>query len=199
MTEEGRRLEAVLFASGHPMEDDVLAKALGWTHMELERQLEIYEEACRERGFMLTRERAGWVLLTRPDYAQDVERALAGRTRELSTAALETLAAIAYFEPVERSFVDHLRGVRSERSLLVLEEEGLIEEAGRGSGPGRPVLWRTTAEFRRRFGLDDGLPALPEDLMSEARSLRARPVGESEAGASEGAMDGHADSEGVAP
>jgi|GEM_PF-1232495 len=176
MTEDERRLEAVLFAGGRPLDEEALAHALGWTRIELESHLERYRASLAGRGFHLVREEDGWVLLTRPEYAEDVARALSTRRRELSRAALETLSAVAYFEPVERSFVDRIRGVRSERSLLILEEEGLIEEAGRGSGPGRPLLWRTTPEFRRRFGLLDGLPELPPELIEEAAALRSRPM-----------------------
>lgn len=177
MTKDLERLEAVLFALGHPIADDDLSRALGWTRVQLERQLEDYAGETAERGFFLSREQEGWILLSRPEHAEAIARAKGGYRRELGMAALETLAAIAYFEPVSRSFVDRLRGVKSERSLAILEEEGLIAEVGRGEGPGRPHLWATTAEFRRRFGLgSEPLPELSAEMVAEAESLRPRPL-----------------------
>jgi len=182
MTKDLEKLEAVLFALGHPIGEDELARALGWTRVELQRHLEDYARETADRGFFLTRENDGWIVLSRPEYADAVARALGGYRRELGMAALETLAAVAYFEPVSRGFIDRVRGVKSERSLALLEEEGLVSEAGRGEGPGRPHLWATTAEFRRRFGLDGkGLPEIPEAIRQEAEELRPRPLGAGEA------------------
>lgn len=170
-------LEAVLFAAGVPLMEADLARALEKPEVEISILLEDYQPQTVNRGFLLLREAEGWILVTRPEHAEAVSRALGARKREMSMAALEALSAIAYFEPIERSFVDRLRGVRSERSLALLEEEGLIEEAGRGSGPGRPVLWRTTEEFLRRFGVrtKDELPPLDPEILLQAQAAKGRP------------------------
>ena len=107
----------------------------------------------------------GWQLLTRPDYAEAIERAqFALRPRRLSPAALETLAIIAYRQPVGRLEVDEIRGVDSGAVIDKLLERGLIEIVTRGEGLGRPLLYGTTPQFLETLGLKDleELPRLEE-------------------------------------
>ena len=116
----------------------------------------------------------GWQILTRPEYTEAVERAqLASRPARLSGAALETLAIIAYRQPIGRSEIEEIRGVGAGAILKSLHERGLIEVLGRGEGMGRPLLYGTTPHFLEQLSLRhlDELPRA-EEL---AVALRANP------------------------
>jgi len=96
----------------------------------------------------------GWQILTRPEYTEAIERAqLARRPQRLSAAALETLAIIAYRQPIERGEIEEIRGVGAGAVLKSLHERGLIDIVGRGEGLGRPLLYGTTAAFLEQFAL----------------------------------------------
>ncbi len=166
MDDDLKALEAVLFAADQPLGRAELARALGSSELELADRLERYRLEVAGRGFMLQEEPEGLILLSRPEFSSAVAASQSRQSRTLSMASLETLAVIAYRQPVTRSVIERLRGVRSERSLALLEEEGLIAEAGHLKAPGQPVLWRTTEEFRRRFNLRSAsdLPALSEEM-----------------------------------
>lgn len=161
-----RALEAILFAADHPLSEPELARALGCSELELAGRLERYRPEVAERGFMLQAEPEGLMLISHPDFSKAVSASRRRQSRSLSMASLETLAVIAYRQPVTRSVIERLRGVRSERSLALLEEEGLIVEAGHLDTPGQPTLWRTTEDFRRRFNLrsESDLPPLSEEM-----------------------------------
>jgi segregation and condensation protein B len=107
-------------------------------------------------------------LTTAPELAQDIERFLnLETTSRLTQAATEVLAIIAYEQPVTRPQIDSVRGVNSDSPLRTLLRHGLIEEAGRLSGPGRPILYQTTSEFLQYFGLntlEEMPPLVPFDL-----------------------------------
>lgn len=161
-------VEALLFASPEPLSDGELARLTGWEPRQVAAAVAMLERRLAEdptRGLCLVRVNNGSQLATRPDFAP-----LLARLREprppapLSRAALETLAIIAYKQPVTRAEIDHLRGVRSESALQSLQDRELIEEAGRADGPGRPILYRTTEKFLHWCGLNslDDLPPLPE-------------------------------------
>lgn len=153
MTPLLRRLEALLFAAGRPLPEHELAAALGVRLLDLPALLDQYRAQLTDRGFELSVSEAGVTLLPAVDLQETVARALRRMPDRLTAPVLEVLAVVARYQPVDRSTIERIRGVRSDRSLAVLEEEGLIEVAGRGEGPGRPVLWRTTPEFLLRFGL----------------------------------------------
>jgi segregation and condensation protein B len=155
-----------LFASPDPVTVDELAAILSIpasTVQSLLLELE-KEYADPERGFFLERVGGGVRLCSKPQYAPYVE-ALGQTTRpgQLSQAALETLAIIAYRQPITRPEIEAIRGVRAESAIASLIDRGLIEEKGRSDGPGRPILYGTTQEFLIRFGLDSlaSLPPLP--------------------------------------
>lgn len=121
------------------------------------------EYAHEERGFFLERVGGGVRLCSKPEYAPYVEAL--GRTARpgsLSQAALETLAIIAYRQPITRPEIEAIRGVRAESAIASLLDRGLIEEKGRSDGPGRPIRYGTTREFLVRFGLQSlaDLPAI---------------------------------------
>lgn len=151
-----RDLEALLFVSDEPVASVVLAQAL-----ELERRDvdELCEELARSyevrrAGVVLRNIAGGWRLTTNPDAAPVVERyVLASRHARLTKAALETLAIVAYKQPVTRHQISAIRGVNSDGVLRALIDRGLVAEVGREEGPGRPMLYGTSPEFLERLGL----------------------------------------------
>ncbi|HFC10101.1 MAG TPA: SMC-Scp complex subunit ScpB [Chloroflexi bacterium] len=155
------RLEALLFAAPEPVTVRRLAQALGISLAETEAALQRLESALQTRGIRLQRHRDRWQLTTAPELGTLVADFLGlEATHRLSRAALETLAIIAYRQPVTRPQVDAIRGVSSDGVLRSLLNKGLIEEVGRSEGPGRPILYGTTALFLETFGLPS-LAALP--------------------------------------
>jgi segregation and condensation protein B len=156
--ELARALEAILMVAVEPVPCGLLAELL-------EEPVDRIEEACarlaaayeaEQRGFVLARVAGGYRYQTRPDLAPYVERfANRGVSHRLSTAALETLAIVAYRQPVSRAQIAALRGVHVDGVVRLLEQRGYIEAVGRAEGPGLPILYGTTALFLERLGLDD--------------------------------------------
>ena len=131
-----------------------------------------------DHGVDLVEIAEGWQFLTRPEYAEPIERAqFALRPRRLSPAALETLAIIAYRQPVGRIEVDEIRGVDSGAVIDKLVERGLIEITSRGEGLGRPLLYSTTSQFLEILGVKstDELPRLDELSVSLRPPAPAEP------------------------
>jgi segregation and condensation protein B len=160
-----RPLEAVLFVADEPLSSTVLAQLIEADRRTTEALLEKLAERYRRAwsGLSLRRVAGGWRLYTHPDAAPVVERfVLSSRHSRLTRAALETMAIVAYKQPVTRHQVAAIRGVDSEGVLKALVERGLLTEVGRDEGPGRPVLYGTTPEFLERLGLDSvsDLPSL---------------------------------------
>ena len=155
-------LEALLFVSGEPLPAERMARVLGVPEAVVRDALQRLAAACRApgRGLELVEVAGGWQLVTRPEYARAVEELLRPRRQALSRAALETLAIIAYRQPVTRAEIEAIRGVQSEAGLRTLLERGLIREVGRKEAPGRPILYGTTPLFLQQFGLRD-LSELP--------------------------------------
>jgi segregation and condensation protein B len=117
------------------------------------------------RGFVLRRVGGGWRMYTDPGAAEYVEAfVLHGRSGRLSQAALETLAIIAYKQPVTRGAISEIRGVDADAGVRNLLNRGLVEEVGREETPGQPTLYGTTSSFLEKLGLDSlaDLPALPD-------------------------------------
>jgi segregation and condensation protein B len=120
----------------------------------------------------------GWQILTRPEYTEAIERAqLAARPQRLSGAALETLAIIAYRQPIGRAEIEEIRGVAAGSILKSLQERGLIDVVGRGEGLGRPLLYGTTSLFLEHFAIRhlDELPRA-EELAVALRQPAQQPV-----------------------
>lgn len=156
-------LESVLFVAAEPAPLDRLRSALGCSAAEIEGALATLAESLGGRGIRLQRSGEGVQLVSAPEYAAAVEKFLGIQSSgKLSAAALETLAIVAYRQPVHRLQIEEIRGVSSERVLRSLIAQGLIQEVGRASGVGRPVLYGTTDEFLQRFGLGsiEELPTL---------------------------------------
>jgi segregation and condensation protein B len=161
------RIEAILFVAGEAVSLKDMAKALAVGEKELKTALEEIgsEYDYEQRGFMLKRFGDKVQLATRPLYAEDVLRLLQPvQQQSLSQAAMETLAVVAYKQPVTRAEVEQIRGVKCDYSLQSLTTKGLIAEAGRKDTIGRPILYATTDTFLSHFGIAtlEDLPPLPE-------------------------------------
>jgi segregation and condensation protein B len=162
-TADTRALEAVLFVSDEPLTPAVLSQALEMDRATVEALCEqlVRDLEARDAGVVLRNVAGGWRLFTAPDSQPIVERfVLSSRQARMTKAALETLAIVAYKQPVTRHQVSAVRGVNSDGVLRALVDRGLIAEAGRDEGPGRPLLYATTPAFLERLGLSS-LAALP--------------------------------------
>lgn len=160
-------LEALLFASGSAEEVPTLAAALGWSLSDVKRGLDALDRQLRDgrRGVLLQRVGDTVQLVSAPRFGQPIARLLGmERTVKLSSAALETLALVAYRQPATRSEIEAVRGVDSSGVLATLVARELIEARGRRSTPGNPVEYGTTPGFLQFFGLTslDELPPLSD-------------------------------------
>jgi segregation and condensation protein B len=183
-----RTLEALLFLSPEPVSVDELADAAQADEDAVRRALAELAEALGGRGVVLREVAGGWALASHPDAEEAARRLLARpRTSALTPAQAETLAIVAYLQPVSRPEVARIRGVASESATSALTERGLIEESGRSQFGA--VLYRTTPLFLKLFGLrsTDDLPdpAQWDPSPEEAGALRERLLraGEQRAGA----------------
>lgn len=160
-------IEALLFVTDEPVGTIQLADMLEVEPAEAERALvELREQFAEDnRGVQLREVAGGWRLYTHPAYHELIEQyVLSWDTRKLSQAAMETLAIVAYLQPVTRSGVASVRGVNSDSSINSLVEKGLVREAGNADAPGNPTLYATTRAFLEKFGLRSvaDLPDLDE-------------------------------------
>ncbi len=188
--EDGRdRVEALIFAAEEALDEEKLAELLGFGVDEvlacIHRLNEDYTDS--RRSFRLKRLAGGWQLVSRSRYGEDIRRLLKVQVRHrLSRAALETLAVIAYKQPITKSEVESLRGVASDGVLKTLLDRRLVVIRGRSKAVGKPLLYGTTREFLEYFGLEDlkEMPRLKEikELMagrdSGEENLPAIPVNE---------------------
>lgn len=163
-------IESLLFVSGEPL-------SMRELHNNLEIPVKIIESVINEmvkdyeeenRGIKLISINGGYQLVSKPQNSDSVQKLLKKNKRQsLSQASLESLAIVAYKQPITRVDIDEIRGVKSESALQRLIERDLIREIGRLEVPGRPILFGTTEEFLRQFELK-GLDELPSlDLYSE--------------------------------
>jgi segregation and condensation protein B len=179
-----RALEAVLFVAAEPVSSTVLAQLLDSDRAAVEgalaRMSEEYERTGS--GIVLRNVAGGWRLFSNPSASPVVERfILSSRHARLTKAALETMAIVAYKQPVTRHQVAAIRGVNSDGVLGALVDRGLLEEVGRDEGPGRPLLYGTTPEFLERLGLASigDLPSLAPLLEEPERQDASADVAES--------------------
>ncbi len=153
-------LESVLFVADEPVELASLARIADARQEDVSRALDALAGDCQARGVRLQRTGSAYQLVTAPEAAPYVERFLGvDEDHRLSHAALETLAIIAYKQPITRPAIEAIRGVNCDRALASLRARGLITEVGRAGGAGRPYLFGTTFRFLEYFGLEK-----PEDL-----------------------------------
>ena len=156
------KLEAILFVAAEPVATGQLAAALDVSSSVIERGLNELDASLTDRGLRLQRHAGRVQLTTAPQLAEVIERFLGlEATSHLTRAALETLAIIAYQQPVTRPQIDAIRGVNSDSMLKSLLNKGLVLESGRADGPGRPILYSTTPEFLQHFGLNSILEMPP--------------------------------------
>lgn len=165
-------IESVLFAAGEAVHADKLAEILETDVKTVHEQVKALEEFYLEnkRGFAVIEIDGGYQICTRPEYYTYVQ-AMAGMKRQqgLSGAAFEALSIIAYNQPVTRAAIEFVRGVNSDGAVQRLVERGLVEERGRLDAPGKPILYGTTQEFLRMFGLGtlEDLPEVEQELPEE--------------------------------
>ena len=168
----GAAIESLLFVSGRPLERAELRKLLDVDDARLTAGLQAleYDLTSQGRGIRLQRLGEQVQLVTAPENARYVA-ALLGlpMTAKLTSAALETLAVIAYRQPITRSQIESVRGVNSDRALASLIQYGLVAEIGRAQTVGRPALFATTSEFLQQFGLTS-LEQLPGVFAGEQQS-----------------------------
>lgn len=166
-------LEGVLFAAGmEGLSDAEIARVFFVDEASVADLCERLAARQEAEGRMLRviRSAQTWQLVAHPALAPYLhDLALAPAPAALSAAALETLAIIAYKQPIARSGIEYLRGVKSDRAISTLIARGLIDEVGRAEGPGRPILYGTTKDFLDHFGLNssDDLPPLEEHGVSD--------------------------------
>ena len=167
-------IEAILFASGEPIEIYRLSEASRVEACTLPSVIRLLNERYEDcgSGSCIKKLDSSFQMCTREEFAPQVRAALeTKRTAPLSNAAMEALTIIAYNQPVSKGFVENVRGIDSSSVINNLVEKGLVEEAGRLDVPGKPIVYRTTAVFLRSFGLSSvaDLPPLPgqSDLVLE--------------------------------
>lgn len=164
-TEAQRAIEAVLMVAEEPMPPHLLAQLLEISPARVEELCDELAAAyeAEDRGFVLVRVAGGYRFQSHPDLAPYVERfVLEGQSARLSGPALETLAIVAYKQPVSRAQISAIRGVNVDGVIRTLSQRGYIDEVARDPGPGQAVLYGTTPLFLEKLGLDsiDDLPPL---------------------------------------
>ena len=162
-------LESLLFVASEPVDVATLSQALNQSSKETRKVLSLLADELEStgRGIRLQEGPEGITLVSAPEYASAVENFMGiASNRKLSRSALETLSIIAYRQPTTRGQIEHIRGVGADSAIATLRLRGLIEPAGRASGPGRPLLFRTTQKFLSHFGLSKAsdMPALPDHI-----------------------------------
>lgn len=157
-------IECILFAAGDPISIRELSEMVEINDKRLKRIIEEMNEDYRDnsRGLYIVEFNNKYQLSTKPEYGSYVKKLIKPEGRQnLSQAAMETLAIVAYRQPITRVDIDELRGVRSDRAIATLLEKGLIKEAGRMDTVGRPILYGTTEDFLKYFGFKN-IKELPE-------------------------------------
>jgi segregation and condensation protein B len=162
-----RAIEAILMVAEEPVSPGLLGELLEIPPSEVEAVCAELAEAyaSEERGFLIARIAGGYRFQSHPELAAYVERfVLEGQTARLSAAALETLAIVAYKQPISRSQIAAIRGVNVDGVMRTLQQRNYVSEVGRDPGPGQAVLYGTTPVFLEKLGLDslDQLPRLGE-------------------------------------
>jgi segregation and condensation protein B len=159
VTPLAKLLEAALFSSAHPILLSDLKSMIADNEVSGDDVTQALHELRMHydddgHGVELIEVAGGWQILTRPEFTETIERAqLAARPQRLSAAALETLAIVAYRQPIGRAEIEEIRGVNCGQMLKSLHERELIEVVGRGEGMGRPLLYGTTPGFLEQFAL----------------------------------------------
>ena len=164
LSDNQRGIEAILFAAGEPVGAERMALAMGIDVETVHREARVLMDqlSFQRRGLRIVALEDAYQMVSAGEQAELITRALETRKPpKLSASALETLTVIAYYQPTTKAFVEQIRGVDSSYTISNLMNKKLIEEQGRLSVPGRPILYGTTPDFLRTFGLSS-LEELPE-------------------------------------
>lgn len=180
-----RAIEAILFAAGERMELSRLAFALSTDSADVEAAADKLANlyAYERRGIRILKLEKGYQMVSSGEMADYVTKALETRKPpKLSASQLETLTVIAYYQPATKAMVEQIRSVDSAYSVAALLNKKLIEEAGRLNVPGRPILYRTTPDFLRTFGLSslEELPPIDKIAFGEPIEIVEEPVQEAQ-------------------
>ena len=193
MSELTSAFEAVLFSGGEPQSIDRFSQVFDITPEKVVKVMEALEKRLNEQksGLELLRLDNTYQLATKAEYADYIQKTFDIRRRTpLSPAALEVLAVVAYNQPVTKSFIEQVRGVDCSGVVTTLVEKGLIEERGRLELPGKPLLYGTTKNFLRCFGINDlsELPPLPKNENAEESTAEQIPLDEETAAETSGSV-----------
>jgi segregation and condensation protein B len=182
-----RSIEAVLFVASEAISIKALAKLTGAEEADVTVALQHIDEDFAERGIVLREVAGGYRFASSPAARASVEAYLLPPKNNLSPAALETLAIVAYNEPVTKAQIEEIRGVSADSVIATLTDRRFIVESGRRESPGRPLLYKTTSDFLEAFGLNslDDLPAVDLDALQprEVELPMTQPLNDQEAGA----------------
>jgi segregation and condensation protein B len=177
-------IESILFVADDPVEIPALGRVTGRREEDVTNALEEIAADYQGHGLRIQRTGSAVQMVTAPEAAPFVEQFLGvDEDQRISHAALETLAIIAYKQPISRGVIEAIRGVNCDRALASLKARGLVTEVGRASTAGRPYLYGTTFRFLEHFGLEnpDDLPPLPEMPLGQELRDRSQELGETEA------------------
>ena len=193
MSELTSAFEAVLFSGGEPQSIDRFSQVFDITPEKVVKVMDALEKRLNEQksGLELLRLDNTYQLATKAEYADYIKKMFDIRRRTpLSPAALEVLAVVAYNQPVTKSFIEQVRGVDCSGVVTTLVEKGLIEERGRLELPGKPLLYGTTKNFLRCFGINDlsELPPLPKNENAEESTAEQIPLDEETAAETSGSV-----------
>ena len=172
------KIEGLLFVAPGPVTISQISSSLEITNNEVEKVIEGLSARYGESGGLCIQNHKGRIqITTKPGLSPVIEKFLGLQaTSRLSKAGIETLAIIAYKQPITRPRLDDVRGVNSDGVIKSLLSKGLIEELGRGEGPGRPIIYGTTTEFLQYFGMASltDLPPLGIDTENEAQEIQEK-------------------------
>ena len=182
-------LRSILFVAGEGVEKEYLAEKLDITMKELEKAVCALEEECSgDNGLHLIRYKNKIQLSSNPNFADYISDVLSPvREKSLTRAALETLAIIAYKQPVTKGEIEAVRGIKCDRVIEGLAKKGLVAEVGRSDAVGRPILYGTTDEFLKQFGFEtlkelpgiediEGIMAEEDQMVSDMDSSYAQQI-----------------------
>ena len=162
-------LECLFFVASEPLQLNQLAEISGFEVADIQGAIEQLQQDYSDRGFKLRQIAGGWQFMTDPEYAPLIEKLYRPKFQQLSIPAMETLAIIAYKQPITRAEISEIRQVSVDGVMYTLMDKKLIKEVGRLDVPGKPILYGTSDEFLSFFGINslDELPELVhgEDMM----------------------------------
>lgn len=170
-----RILECLLFVAAEPITCKQMAEITGYANSAIKIAVSELKDEYSGKGFELKQIAGGWQFMTKPEYSGYIEKLYRPKFQQLSAAAMETLAIIAYKQPITKAEISDIRQVAADSVVANLLDKKLIKEVGRVDIPGRPILYGTTDDFLRFFGINSiqDLPALPENGSEQQGSAQA--------------------------